>query len=158
MSRYYPLRYRRPSSGLLRPGMYVPLLSLRVLSLRNVRPGLVPKPRDEGSGLEPRRNIVQVSLGASTTAASSLCRARCVGGRAAAAAASEPVDGRDDNSDSESVLRLGGEEAAPALELTLVLALIPRLPERFRMAIEREEAEDAFRALRKSSGHLPCLG
>lgn len=154
-----------PSSGLLRLGTYVPLLPLRVLFLRNAtRLGLDPRPRDEGSGLESRRSTVQTSLGASTTGASTLCRARCVGRRAAAAAAAAasgcviPVDGKDDDSDSESTLPLGGKEAAPALELTLVLALIPRSPERFRMAIGREEeaaAEDAFRASRKSSGHLP---
>ena len=50
------------SSGLLRLGTYVPLLPLRLLFLRNAtRPRLGPRPRDEESGLESRRNIVQAS-------------------------------------------------------------------------------------------------
>ena len=79
---------------------------------------------------------------------------RCVGIRAAAAEAAAsgcaiPADDdeQDDDSDRESTLPLGGEEAAPAPELTLVLALIPRSPERFRMAIGREE-EEVFSASR----------
>ena len=50
------------SSGLLLLGMYVPLLSLHLLFLRNVtRPGLGPRPRDEGSRLESRPKIVEAS-------------------------------------------------------------------------------------------------
>ena len=55
-----------------------------------------------------------------------------------------PADDRkDDDSESVSMVPLG-EEAAPALELTLVLALTLRSPERFRMAIGWEEAEDVL--------------
>ena len=54
------------SSGLLRVGTYVPHLPLRVLFMRNAtRPGLGLRLREEGSGVESRRNIVQASLGAS---------------------------------------------------------------------------------------------
>ena len=50
------------SSKLLYIGMYVPLLPLRLLFLRNaMRPGLGPRPRDERSGVESRRNIVRAS-------------------------------------------------------------------------------------------------
>ena len=125
------------SSVLLRLGMYVPVLPLSLLLLRNAtRLGLGPRPRDEGSGLESRRNTVQAFLDASTTGASTLCHARYVGRRAGAVAAASGCatsadDGKADDSESESTLPLGGEEAALTLELILVLARKPRSPERF---------------------------
>ena len=119
-------------SPLLSSKLYVPLLPLRLLFLRSAtRPGLCPRPRDEGSRLESRRKIVQASLGTRTTGTSMLCHA--VGRRAAAAngCAIPGDDGKDDDSESESTLPLGGEEAASALELTQVLARRPRSPECF---------------------------
>jgi hypothetical protein len=90
------------SSGMLHLGTYDPFLQLRVLFLRNAtRPGLGPRRREEGSGLESPRKKAHASFGASK-GVSTLCRARCVGRRAAAAAASEGVipsvgnDGDDD--------------------------------------------------------------
>jgi hypothetical protein len=154
-----------PSSGLLRLGTYVPLPPLRVLFLRNeTRPGLGPRPRDEGSRLESRRNK---SFGASTGGqryvlhAASACELQSQ--RLQASGCDITADGNDDDSDRDSTLSLGGEVA---LELTLKLALRPKGSagakspdgsEGFRMAIGREgEDEDgALSASRKSSGHLP---
>ena len=50
------------SSGLLCLGMYVPLLPLHLLFLHiATRPGLGPRPSDQGYGVESWRNIVQAS-------------------------------------------------------------------------------------------------
>ena len=57
-------------------------------------------------------------------------------------------DGKDDGSDSEPTLPLGGKEATPALELTLVLAL-RRIARTLPNGDRTEEAEDAFKCVEK---------
>ena len=81
--------------------------------------------------------------------------------RAVAAAASWcaiPVDDeKDDDSESKYSLPPGGEKAAPAPELTLMLALIPRSPERRSDGRKKQKMLVVRRENRAANFPLPTV-